>query len=226
MIFSDLAPQAQPLRVRLIMRRASIAIKGKLRAALMLVAVLYLTACGVNNVVIKGSFPTPNINKLPLNVAVYYDPTLIEFAYIEYSETGNEEYNIASGQSHIELFSAVLPAMFDGVIEVDSIEGAKELGVDAIFVPNIEEFQLALPSKTKLDVYEIWIKYNMRLMTSDGGYIADWVLTSYGKTPTQSLRTVETAINEAAIVALRDLASSLSLSFTQVPEVKDWLNTL
>ena len=208
------------------MRRVSTAMNGKLRAALMLVAALYLTACGVNNVVIEGSFPTPNINKLPLSVAVYYDPALIEFAYIEYSETGNEEYNIASGQSHIELFSAVLPAMFDGVIEVDSIEDAKTLGVDAVFAPNIEEFQLALPSKTKLDVYEIWIKYNMRLMTPDGDYIADWVLTSYGKTPTRSMRTTETAINEAAIVALRDLASSFSLSFTQVPEVKEWLNTL
>ena len=66
----------------------------------------------------------------------------------------------------------------------------------------------------------------MRLMTNEGEYIADWVLTSYGKTPTESLRSVEAAINEAAIVALRDLASSFSLSFTQVPEVRDWLNTL
>lgn len=199
---------------------------GKMRAALILMAALYLTGCGVNNVVIEGSFPTPNINKLPLNVAVYYDPSLMDFAYIEYSETGNEEYNIASGQSHIELFSAILPAMFDRVVVVNSIDEAEALGVDAIFAPFIEEFQLALPSKTKLDVYEIWIKYNMRLMTAQGDYIADWVLTSYGKTPTESMRSVETAINEAAIVALRDLASSFSLSFTDVPEVRDWLNTL
>lgn len=191
----------------------------------MLIAALALTACGVNNVVIEGSFPTPNINKLPLSVAVYYDPALTEFAYIEYSETGNEEYNIASGQSHVELFNAVLPAMFDDVIQVDSIEAAEAQGVDAVFAPLIEEFQLALPAKTKLDVYEIWIKYNMRLMTADGDYIADWVLTSYGKTPTESMRSVESAINEAAIVALRDLASSFSLSFAEVPEVKDWLNT-
>lgn len=192
----------------------------------MLIAALVLAACGVNNVVIEGSFPTPNINKLPLSVAVYYDPALTEFAYIEYSETGNEEYNIASGQSHVELFNAVLPAMFDDVVLVDSIEAAEAQGVDAIFAPLIEEFQLALPAKTKLDVYEIWIKYNMRLMTADGDYIADWVLTSYGKTPTETMRSVEAAINEAAIVALRDLASSFSLSFTEVPEVKDWLNTL
>lgn len=100
------------------------------------------------------------------------------------------------------------------------------LGVDAIFAPLIEEFQLALPSKTKLDVYEVWIKYNMRLMAADGEYIADWVLTSYGKTPTESMRSAESAINDAAVVALRDLASSFSLSFTQVPEVRDWLNNL
>jgi hypothetical protein len=208
------------------MNRVRGLMRGRVRTVLILVTALYLAACGVNNVVIEGSFPTPNINKLPLNVAVYYDPALIEFAYIEYSETGSEEYNIASGQSHVELFSTVLPAMFDGVVVVESIEEAEALGVDAIFAPIIEEFQLALPAKTKLDVYEIWIKYNMRLMKADGDYIADWVLTSYGKTPSESLRSVEAAINAAAIVALRDLASRFSLSFSQVPEVKDWLNTL
>lgn len=192
----------------------------------LLLAVCSLAACGVSNVVIEGSFPTPNINKLPLSVAVLYDSALTEFAYIEYSETGAEEYNIASGQSHVELFNAVLPAMFDAVIVVNSMEEAEAHGVDAIFAPAIEEFQLALPSKTKLDVYEIWIKYNMRLLTAEGDYIADWVLTCYGKTPPESLRSVEAAINEAAVVALRDLATSFSLSFAQVPEVKDWLNTL
>ena len=208
------------------MRRVNGSMRGRVRTALIFVGALYLTGCGVSNVVIEGSFPTPNINKLPLNVAVYFDPALTEFAYIEYSETGSEEYNIASGQSHIELFSTVLHAMFDGVVVVSSIEEAEALGVDAIFAPIIEEFQLALPAKTKLDVYEIWIKYNMRLMTADGDYIADWVLTSYGKSPNESLRSAEAAINAAAIVALRDLASSFSLSFSQVPEVKDWLNTL
>jgi hypothetical protein len=70
----------------------------------------------------------------------------------------------------------------------------------------------------------VWIKYNMRLLTPTGDYIADWVLTSYGKTPTETFRSVEGAINDAAVVALRDLASSFALSFDQVPEVRDWLN--
>jgi len=191
----------------------------------MLAALLFLvTGCGVSNVVIEGDFPTPNVSPLPLTVAVYYDDALRDFAYIEYSETGQEEYNIASGVSHISLFNAVLPAMFSNVVVVNSLEEAESRGVDAVFAPAIEEFQLALPAKTKLDVFEVWVKYNMRLLSAEGEYIADWVLTSYGKTPTETFRSVEAAINEAAVIALRDLASSFSLSFAQVPEVRDWLN--
>ena len=189
-----------------------------------LLAVL-LTNCGVNNVVIEGDFPTPNITKMPVTVAVYYDDALRDFSYIEYSETGQEEYNIESGVSHIELFNAILPAMFENVVTVSSLEEAESRNVDAVFAPAIEEFQLALPAKTKLDVYEVWIKYNMRLLSAEGDYIADWVLTSYGKTPTENFRSTEAAINDAAIVALRDLASSFSLSFGQVPEVRDWLDS-
>ncbi len=189
----------------------------------LLLPALLLSACGASSVVISGSFPTPNIGKLPLSLAVVYDDTLEEFTYTEYSETGQEEYHIQSGQSHIELFNAILPAMFDRVIRVDAVEEGAGAGVDAIFVPNIEEFQLALPAKTRLDVYEVWIKYNMRLLTTEGDYLADWVLTSYGKTPTETFVSTETAINDAAIVALRDLASTFALSFAQVPEISDWL---
>ncbi len=206
-------------------RLAATSDRGLNRAVLLFVLVV-LAGCGVSNVVIDGSFPTPNISKIPVSVAVLYDDALREFAYMEYSETGQEEFNIESGLSHVQLFNAILPAMFDRVIVVESIGDAQSQGVDAVFAPAIEEFQLALPAKTKLDVYEVWIKYNMRLLTAEGDYIADWVLTSYGKTPTQTFLSTEAAINEAAVVALRDLASSFSLSFAQVPEVRDWLGSL
>ncbi len=197
---------------------------GLNRSLLLLLLLFGLSSCGVSNVVIDGSFPTPNINKMPIAIAVYYDDALKDFAYLEYSETGQEEFNIESGKSHVQLFNVVLPAMFDRVVFVYSMEEVPTLGVDAVFAPAIEEFQLALPMKTKLDVFEVWIKYNMRLLTPTGDYIADWVLTSYGKTPTETFRSVEGAINDAAVVALRDLASSFALSFNQVPEVRDWLN--
>ncbi len=186
----------------------------------------FMGSCGVSNLVIEGSFPTPNINKIPLSMAIFYDDALREFSYMEYSETGREEINIESGESHIRLFNAVLPAMFDQVVEIEGMDDPKVQEVDAVFSPTIEEFQLALPEKTKLDVYEVWIKYNMRIVDRGGNTLADWVLTSYGKTPTATFLSVEDGINEAAIVALRDLASSFSLNFSQFPEVQDWLNNL
>ncbi len=191
----------------------------------LLLSAWLLGACGASSVVIDGSFPTPNVARLPISLAAVYDSTLRDFTYTEYSETGNEEYFIQSGRSHIQLFDAVLPAMFENVVFVSSVEEAAGTGVDAIFVPNIEEFQLALPSKTRLDMYEVWIKYNMRLLTAEGDYLADWELKSYGKTPTVTLVGTESAINDAAVVALRDLASTFALSFTQVPEINDWLDS-
>jgi hypothetical protein len=194
-------------------------------AFLILSTLLLLASCGTSNVVIEGNFPTPNINQIPLTLAVYYDEDLRTFSYMEYSETGREEINIESGSSHIQLFDAMLPAMFEKVITVNSMEDPEIETVDAVFVPAIEEFQLALPEKTKLEVYEVWVKYNMRLLSSQGDALADWVVTSYGKTPIEAFGSKENGINEAAVVALRDLASSFSLNFMQVPEVKEWLST-
>ena len=192
---------------------------------LLILTCLLLSACGVGNVVIQGSFPAPNVNKLPLSIAVLYEDQLKDFSYLEYSERGKEEFNVHTGLSHIALFDSILPAMFENVVHIESMEQAKNILVDAVFVPAIEEFQLAMPAKTKLDVYEVWIKYNMRLLSVEGEYIADWVMTSYGKTPMETFRSRDQAINDAAVVALRDLASSFSLNFASFPEVRDWLST-
>jgi len=193
------------------------------RAMLLAGLLLVLGACGVNSLVVEGSYPTPAVRKIPLSLGLYFDEDLRNFLYIEYSETGQEEYRVASGQTHVQLFGSLLPAMFDRVVVLDSMEQASGAGVDAVFAPSIEEFQLALPQKTRLDAYEVWVKYNMRLLGPDGAYIADWVLTSYGKTPTENLLSTEGGINDATVSALRDLASNFTLSFGAVPEVRDWL---
>jgi hypothetical protein len=121
------------------------------------------------------------------------------------------------------LFNTVLPALFENVVMLDSLESAQTAGIDAVFVPDIEEFQLGLPAKTKLKVYEVWVKYNMRLENPNGEYIADWVMTAYGKSPTESFQSVDAGVQDAAVVALRDLAASFTLGFTGVPEVNEWL---
>lgn len=189
--------------------------------------VLLLSGCAANTIVISGSYPSPLVRKLPITVGVYYPDELRNFSFTEIDDnSGNDQYIVQSGASQLQLFNTVLPALFQNVVMLDSLDAANTASVDAVFVPDIEEFQLGLPQKTKLKVYEIWMKYNMKLSKTNGEYIADWVMTAYGKSPQEgSMQSVDSGVQSAAVVAMRDLAASFTLGFTEVPEVNDWLKT-
>lgn len=200
-------------------------IPGIIKAASCFALVLLLSACAASTINISGSYPSPLVRKIPITVGVYYPEELRNFSFIEIDDyTGKDQYIINSGESQIELFNTVLPALFENVVMLEAPEAAlSDSSIDAVFVPAIEEFQLGLPQKTKLKVYEIWMKYNMRLSNPDGEYIADWVMTAYGKAPNENFQSVDSAVKDAAVVAMRDLAASFTLGFSGIPEVNDWL---
>jgi hypothetical protein len=184
---------------------------------------ILLSSCAANTINITGSYPSPLVRKIPITIGVYYPEELRNFSFTEIDDyTGDDQYIVNSGASQVELFNTVLPALFQNVVMLDSLE-SRPTGVDAVFVPAIEEFQLGLPAKTKLKVYEVWVKYNMRLEKPEGEYIADWVMTAYGKSPTESFQSVDAGVQDATVVALRDLAASFTLGFSGIPEVNEWL---
>lgn len=186
---------------------------------------MLLTGCGVSTINITGDYPSPLVAKLPLTVGVYYDDSFRNYSFTEINDaTGKDQLIINSGASQVKLFDTVLPAVFENVVHLEDLESLAGHGpLDAVFVPVIQEFQVGLPNKTKLNVYEIWIKYNMRLSEANGDYIADWVMTAYGKSPTETFRSTDDGVNNATVVALRDLAASFTLGFRRIPEVNEWL---
>ena len=95
--------------------------------------------------------------------------------------------------------------------------------VDAVLIPHVEELQYAIPAHTNIKVYEIWMRYRFELVTTGGQAIAEWTMTSYGKTPTAFLRSDKEAVNLAAVMALRDAGANFATSFTRVPDVQKWL---
>lgn len=184
-----------------------------------------LTACSAKIIVLKGPYPAPLVSKLPLTIGVYYNDALQNFTYTEVNiNSGKDQLIIESGQSQRELFQTLLPAVFENVVVLESLDNLPERfpQLDAVFVANIDDFQLGLPEKTRLASYEIWIKYNMRLSEVNGDYIADWVMSAYGKSPGENSE--KKGINNAASLALRDLAASFSLGLSDVPDIRDWLN--
>jgi len=171
---------------------------------------------------VEGNFPTPIINQLPFDVGVIYGQTFSSYKYIEANKDRNK-WEIGIGKSQVQLFNTVLGAMFKNVVITDKVGDESSTNFDMFIQPNIEEFQYNLPSETEVKMFEVWIKYNMKVYDGQGQLIADWIQTAYGKTPTAFFQTQEKALNEAMVIALRDLGAGLSIRFVRVPEINDWI---
>ena len=190
--------------------------------SLMLTLVLLLSGCATK-VEVSGNFPTPIFHQMPLTVGVYYPPTFSQYTYQETNENRSDR-TIGIGSAQVQLFQTILPSIFKGVVPMTSVKATNtEQPVDLVLTMTVDDFQYTVPGDTRIDMYEVWIKYNLQLFDPQGQLIADWILTAYGKSPTAMLKSEGAAINEAMIVALRDAGAGFAMSFDKVPEIRQWL---
>ena len=173
---------------------------------------------------VEGQVPTPVVTRLPLKMGVYYDDKLRNYTYVENSAE-RRNWSIESGASQVAMFERILPSMFTSVQQMTSPPTAgNNYNVDAILVPEILEMQFSLPSETKLNLYEVWIKYQIGFYDNQGRHISDIPLTAYGKTSTEFMLTKEKAMQAAMDQALRDAGARLALGFTRDNSVRGWLS--
>lgn len=200
--------------------------------SLLALAALVLAGCA-NEVVVEGEFPQPVLEKLPIKLGVYYDPEFRSHEFFDEANTREEtDWIVRTGEAQVKMYNTLLPGMFDEVVMLnelprrDRVDTVIERDLDAVLVPHVEELQYSIPSHTKINVFEIWLRYRYELYAPDGELLAEWSMTSYGKTPTAFLQTAEGAVNLAAIVALRDAGANFAMNFTRVPEIQDWIRSL
>ena len=187
-----------------------------------LLVLLALGGCTTTAVEVEGTFPREAvIERLPLTIGVYFDESFSTFALAEpIPQRG--DWNIAIGNAQVDMFRSVLPAMFDQVIEMDTL--TVEADVDAVLVPRVDDMQFAIPFQTKSNFFEVWIRYQLTLAEpGTGRIIASWPLTAYGRTRDAMLSSAEAALKQAAVIALRDAAAFLAIDFTGTREVGPWL---
>ena len=123
------------------------------------------------------------------------------------------------------MWDKLLGGMFTDVVHMKGKPGVGQMNqvVDAVLIPHVAELQYAIPAHTNVKVYEIWMRYRFEMVTPSGEPIAEWTMTSYGKTPTAFMQSDEGAVNLAAVMALRDAGANFASNFTRVPEVQAWL---
>lgn len=193
---------------------------------LALLLTLLLSACGAQQITVAGKYPTPLVETLPLKLGLHLKPEFQQHQYHYQPKDSREiELIMETGASQTEMITTVTNAMFEQVQIVEEFPVAdSSYDVDAVLVPIVESFQHAIPNHTKINVFEIWVRYRFQLLTPGGETIADWYMSSYGKTPSQFMESAEESIRLAAVVAFRDAGANFSLNFSRVPEVKQWLD--
>ncbi|WKT61181.1 hypothetical protein Q2E61_03030 [Microbulbifer thermotolerans] len=185
---------------------------------LLLSAALLTTACS-HTVQVDGKFPQPVGQQHPLTVGIYLSDEFSNFTHHEDSED-RDEWNISTGRAQKNLFETVLGSMFTKTILLSSYPQNLPEGVELVIVPEVRELQFTMPRETRVNIFEVWIKYDMHAYSPQGESVANWVITAYGKTPTAFLKSQEDALAQAINVALRDAGATLFTGFEQVPELQ------
>ena len=182
------------------------------------ILILQLGACGsVTNVTVNKSFPAVLSNPKEVTVAIVFTD---EFS--GYSGTPNNKTTIDLGSSQVNLFKSAFKGLFKDVYFLNE---QTPLPSDTEMVISLSnaEVQVATPSENYLNVFEVWLKYNLNVTDSDGRLITNWFMPGYGKTPNAFMYSKENAISQATNVALRDAGAKLLLDFYRIPAVNQWL---
>jgi hypothetical protein len=187
---------------------------------------LLLAGCGPATVVVEGTFPPPVVEPLPLTLGVWYDEEFSSHEFFDQTTNKAEsDWLVQTGAAQVRMWDTLLAGMFENVVHMKGKPAPGQMNqvVDGVLIPHVEELQYTIPSHTNIKVYEIWMRYRFELVTPGGKPIAEWVMSSYGKTPTAFLQSDEDAVNLAAVMALRDAGAHFITSFGEVPEVQQWL---
>jgi len=170
-----------------------------------------LSACSTS-VVVKGNVPEPLVERMPLKGALIYTDEFKNYVYKE-----SEKKRALSSLDFTEAQTNMFNQVFSSLVELVPVDAPyKDLNIE----PEILEIQYSAPRETKVNQYEIWIKYRIKLSDNAGEKIADWIIKGYGKTPTALLSSASSAFSSATNVALRDVGAQLSIGFPNQSKIK------
>jgi len=149
--------------------------------------------------------PDPLIAPLPMSVAIRYPESFDHFVHEE-QVIGKEKWQIDLGASNKMLFNKLFAAMFAEVQIITGEGDAASLGVDALIEPSIDAFEFSVPEQSQTEAFAVWIRYRIKIFDRQGTQVANWPISSYGKSQTSTFGN-DAALRRAAVLAMRDAAA-------------------
>lgn len=189
-----------------------------IKNGLIAAAALALAGCGGSaQVKVQQQFPNVVFEPRNIKAAIVFDQ-----AFRTYKATPVEDVSIDIGSAQVDLLTRAFKGLFDEVT-THTLRNEVPEGTELVITPSVLEVQLSTPSESYLNVYEVWIKFNLDIETGGGEAIDSWFMPAYGKTPDSFMTSRTEAIEEAAVVALRDAGAKLILDFYRIPSVYGWM---
>ncbi|MDG2502165.1 MAG: hypothetical protein P8M77_07210 [Porticoccaceae bacterium] len=190
-------------------------IKLKIFAAI--TSLVILSGCSSSaSVQLTSEFPQVLAEPKALSAAVVFEPS-----FATYIAEPNAKTVIDIGAAQVRLLRNAFAGLFS---KLEFVASREEVTTDnaMVIIPSVREVQVSTPSDNYLNVFEVWIKYNLDLETTEGESIDSWFMPAYGKTPDAFMASKSAAIEEATIIALRDAGAKLMLDFYRIPAVNNW----
>jgi len=187
---------------------------ARFRLPVAMMTIGLLSACATS-IKVTGQIPDPLVPQLPLTGQLTYSDEFKSYNYQE-KEKKRSITNLEFGDAQVSLFDGIFSKL---ITLVDNDQQAVDLQIS----PELLDFQYTAPRETKLNLYEVWLKYRLKIVDNDDQEIADWVVKGYGKTPTALLKSPSIAFNAATNVALRDVGAQLAIGFSTQPAIEDLL---
>ena len=183
---------------------------------------LLLGACSgsATRLELEGSFPVPLIAKAPVNLGIHLDEALTSYTHTETIENKGS-WEVFLGPAQKELFGNLAIGLFQDYEFVDTLQVDPPL--DGVLQPAISEVQFALPSQTRSDYYEVWIRYDFYLYDRAGNPVGQWKLPAYGKASKTNYGSKTNGLQAAAMAACRDAMAFFSINFAREPAVQKWI---
>ncbi|MFW2421092.1 MAG: hypothetical protein ACN4EJ_00585 [Porticoccaceae bacterium] len=133
----------------------------------------------------------------------------------------NKNTTIDLGEAQTKTFTTLFSALVADLTVVDNTP--EQLASGQIMIrPRLREVQIAAPSETYLNVYEVWLKYSLQFYNDELELVDEWFMPAYGKTPDNFMLSRSKAMERATDTALRDAGAKLIIDFPRIPALGRW----
>jgi len=127
---------------------------------------------------------------------------------------GREQWSINLGNSNSALFEQLFGFMFEEVTILKSDDDAGQFSFDALIEPSIDAFEFSVPNQSKTEAFAVWIRYRLKVYNGEGEEVANWPVSAYGKSATETLSGSQ-ALQRAAVLAMRDAAALMIMKLDE-----------